>query len=211
MKVVCLGDSLTFGYELAHEDKWVTLAAEASGHQLLNRGVNGDTTGGMLARLQRDVLDHNPQLLLVTGGGNDLMAGDDSAGARANLSAIVQQARSRGLRALIATLPPLALERLRPDWAGLTDFPRLELRLSEYVQWQRLFARTFGFTLVDFRSLFDKGDGAPPDPALYLDGLHLGPEGNRLMAGEVVRVLKMIEQENGARPQGTSARQTAST
>ena len=195
MKMVCLGDSLTFGYELAPEDKWVSLAAAASGHQLINRGVNGDTTGGMLARLQRDVLDLSPQMLLVTGGGNDIMVSAGSAGARANLTAIVQQARGRGIRSLIGTLPPMALERLRPDWAGITDFPRMQVMVAEYVEWQRLFARTFGFTLVDFRSLFEKEPGSAPDPELYLDGLHLGPEGNRLMAEELVRVLKKLEQQ----------------
>lgn len=54
MKIVCLGDSLTYGYGVPRKDGWVSLAAQATGHTLVNKGVSGDTTGGMLARFARD-------------------------------------------------------------------------------------------------------------------------------------------------------------
>ena len=43
MKIVCLGDSLTYGYGVPRKDGWVSLAARATGHTLVNRGVSGDT------------------------------------------------------------------------------------------------------------------------------------------------------------------------
>ena len=41
MKIVCLGDSLTYGYGVPQKDGWVSLAAQATGHTLVNRGVSG--------------------------------------------------------------------------------------------------------------------------------------------------------------------------
>lgn len=67
MKIVCLGDSLTYGYGVPRRDCWVSLAAEATGHTLVNRGINGDTTGGMLARFGRDVLSEQPDRVLLMG------------------------------------------------------------------------------------------------------------------------------------------------
>ena len=67
MKIVCLGDSLTYGYGVPRKDGWVSLAAQATGHTLVNRGVSGDTTGGMLARFARDVLAQRPRRVLLMG------------------------------------------------------------------------------------------------------------------------------------------------
>ena len=75
MKLVCLGDSLTYGYGVPRRDCWVSRVAECTGHTLVNRGINGDTSGGMLARFGRDVLDERPDRVLLLGGANDIIFG----------------------------------------------------------------------------------------------------------------------------------------
>ncbi|MBC3797527.1 hypothetical protein [Acetobacterium tundrae] len=47
MKIVCFGDSLTFGYNVAHKDKWHVLAEKKTGIRMQNSEINGDTTDGM--------------------------------------------------------------------------------------------------------------------------------------------------------------------
>jgi len=42
---------------------------------VINAGVPGDTTASALARLQTDVLDKNPSLVMVLLGGNDFLQG----------------------------------------------------------------------------------------------------------------------------------------
>ena len=56
MDLICLGDSLTFGLGVRRGRCWTALFAEESGWNVSNRGISGDTTSGMLARLHRDVL-----------------------------------------------------------------------------------------------------------------------------------------------------------
>ena len=51
-KILCIGDSLTYGYGVSRGQRWTTLAAEKSGWTLTNHGVCGDTTGGMLVRMR---------------------------------------------------------------------------------------------------------------------------------------------------------------
>ena len=110
MKIVCLGDSLTYGYGVPRRDCWVSLAAEATGHTLVNRGINGDTTGGMLARFGRDVLSEQPDRVLLMGGANDIIFGGSDAPARLNLTAMANQAVANRIRPMIGLPTPVYAE-----------------------------------------------------------------------------------------------------
>ena len=52
MELICIGDSLTYGYGVRRSECWTMLAAQESGWTVRNCGVSGDTTGGMLVRLR---------------------------------------------------------------------------------------------------------------------------------------------------------------
>jgi lysophospholipase L1-like esterase len=75
LRIAFLGDSITDGYtypqlvrdSLAKSRKIDVLA--------INAGVGGDTMPGMEARLQRDVLDHHPDLVTISAGANDAARG----------------------------------------------------------------------------------------------------------------------------------------
>jgi lysophospholipase L1-like esterase len=63
--VVFLGDSITQGWG---DD----LRGAFPGLKVANRGISGDTTRGMLIRLQHDVVDLNPTSVVMLMGTNDL-------------------------------------------------------------------------------------------------------------------------------------------
>ena len=98
----CLGDSLTFGYGVQPRERWLTLASGQSGWRLMNRGVCGDTTGGMLVRL-RELIggDRKAQAVMLMGGANDIFYSGSELGARANMGAMIQQLLTAG--ALVAS------------------------------------------------------------------------------------------------------------
>ena len=52
MKLICIGDSLTFGYGVRPSQRWTRLCAQETGWEIVNKGISGDTTGGMLVRLR---------------------------------------------------------------------------------------------------------------------------------------------------------------
>ena len=47
-KLICLGDSLTFGLRVPQSQTWPRLVQE-TGVEVIHLGICGDTTGGMLA------------------------------------------------------------------------------------------------------------------------------------------------------------------
>ena len=63
--VVFLGDSITQGWEN-------NLSRDFPGVKVANRGISGDTTRGMLIRLEGDVLALEPSAVVLLAGTNDL-------------------------------------------------------------------------------------------------------------------------------------------
>ena len=67
-----MGDSLTEGYGIPQHTRWSNLLANETGLPIINSGISGDTTAGMLARFKPMVLDHQPSHVIIMGGTNDI-------------------------------------------------------------------------------------------------------------------------------------------
>ena len=90
MIIACLGDSLTYGYGIPRPKVWTTLLARRTGIDVRNCGINGDTTGGMLARFHHHVVQAGADAVLIMGGFNDLALGTGLGTVKANIFALVQ-------------------------------------------------------------------------------------------------------------------------
>jgi len=129
MKILCLGDSITGQPNLAAYLKWSFIlecmcdAAKGDGVvRVLNRGIGGDTTEGALKRLQGDVLDEKPDVVVILLGGNDAGQKRTQAEVRVDLTSIVRQCKGIGAKVLLmqyAMIPNPA----KPDeaWSHLDD------------------------------------------------------------------------------------------
>lgn len=198
MDLICIGDSLTFGYGVRRAQRWTTLAEEETGWTLHNYGVCGDTTGGMLVRL-RELLRQLPgradeRRFLLMGGGNDIFFSGTSANARANMAAMAHQLFAAGEAPIIAVAPDLAGGEYPDNWSVLVNFRQAEQSMREYNSWLEHFCDAFGVRMLDFRRDFLNSAGTPRHE-LYLDGLHPNAEGHRVMAARVVRVIGVMERE----------------
>ena len=56
LDMVCLGDSIVYGYGVDYRNAWPYLASERLGLSIMNKGENGDTSAGMNARFMEDVV-----------------------------------------------------------------------------------------------------------------------------------------------------------
>ncbi|MBC8094838.1 MAG: DUF1080 domain-containing protein [Akkermansiaceae bacterium] len=80
--VVFLGDSITQGWG-------DTMGGNFTGVKVANRGIGGDTTRGVLIRLQEDVLSLHPRAVVLLIGTNDLEENADPEIITANLKLIL--------------------------------------------------------------------------------------------------------------------------
>lgn len=196
MELYCLGDSLTFGYGVSYPQRWIHLAAEESGWKLINMGISGDTAGGMLARLQTQLLPKLVQqrggYVLLMGGCNDIFYAGSAVPARAAMGGMVHQLLTAGAYPIIGSPLPLCVEDVPQEWSCVVDFPEAAKMIADYHRWCAAFCRAFSIPFIDFYDDF-LHDGTP-DRTLYLDGLHPTPDGHRRIARRVSQTLKKLEE-----------------
>ncbi len=182
MKILCLGDSLTFGTGVTRSNAWTTLVHKQSGCELVNRGIPGDTTGGMLARFGHEVERHRPNALVVMGGSNDIFSSGDDKAARANITALAHQTSARNIMPIVCAPPPLNPALIDASYRNLFDVDAAQASLREYALWLRRFTSFFSIPFVDFWSSFTAPAWRVQDEELYVDGLHPSRTGHILMA-----------------------------
>lgn len=195
MELICLGDSITYGYGVRSAQRWTTLVGQALAYPVTNLGVSGDTTGGMLARLNAEVipplrekpLGMRPTVLLM-GGVNDIFYSGVDTGARANMGAMVQQVLTAGGRCVMLSPLAVSFPTVTPEWQEVMR-PSNNAVLEAYHQWLALFCRTFRVPYIELYDLLRDESGVPR-PELYLDGLHPTAEGHRIMAGRIAAALE---------------------
>jgi lysophospholipase L1-like esterase len=102
--IICFGDSLTFGTGANKGMDYPSQLAKMIGRPVINKGIPGDTTASALRRLNRNVLSKNPDIVLITLGGNDLKNGVSRNNAFGNLKLIVRAIQKQGAKVIIGGL-----------------------------------------------------------------------------------------------------------
>ena len=197
-QLYCLGDSLTFGYGVSPRERWLNLTSRDCAWRLMNRGVCGDTTGGMLIRM-RELLRELPgnrdeRCFLLLGGCNDIFYSGRREGAQENMAAMVHQLFAAGEAPIVALGPGLGGINYPHSWLSLTDFAAAEGLVRDYEAWLEQFCDAFGVRMLDFRRDFLDAAGRPR-AELYLDGLHPNEKGHEVMAERVAKVIAVMERE----------------
>ncbi len=94
--VIAFGDSLTAGFGAPAGEDYPARLSGLIGESILNAGVSGDTTESAMARLDSDVLSHNPRIVVVGLGGNDFLRGVPIATTEQNLHTIIRRIQAGG-------------------------------------------------------------------------------------------------------------------
>ena len=168
MKIICFGDSNTYGYDprsflgdrYPAEDRWVDILAKKLGCDAVNAGMNGRA-------IPRYPVKFEPaELLLIMLGTNDLLQGNSPEQVRNRMEQFLEGIDYDKSKILIITPPPLKLGAWVPEQA-LVDASRA----------------------LNFHGLGVRCVG-PWDLSLTFDGVHLTEEGHALLAEYLYQVIK---------------------
>ena len=175
IQLVALGDSLTAGY-LLPQDRALpavlerVLKEKGRNVTIINAGVSGDTTADGLARLDWSIPDGVSGVILALGA-NDMLRGIAPAIPRANLVAIMDRLKARGIAVFLVGMRAPA--NYGADYAQNFD--------SIYPDLARIYsAPLYPFMLA--------GVAGHPD-LLLSDGLHPNAAGVEEMARQMVPML----------------------
>ncbi len=178
MKIVCLGDSLTYGYMLPRKKAWPNLLSEITTYRVVNKGVNGDTTAGMLSRFQTDVVAEKPSKLIIMGGTNDFSNGLDYIAAASNIKAMIMQCKYYIIKPMVLIpVPIISMEPMLLMKAGMVN-AQIEKLKDELLEFQSI----EGFELIDLKDEMIRTIQNENIADYYLDDLHLNFEGNKMVS-----------------------------
>ena len=184
MKIVCIGDSITYGYSLNRKDTWVYLCQKKTGFMILNKGISGDTVVGMLSRFERDVIKEKPDIMFIMGGSNDIFLSNSFVSIKSSLASIVQQSFSNSILPVIASPIPFYIETISNVYKNFIDFYDCINIFQNYRDWILEYSNLFNINVIDYFSIFREYfmNNNLDYKEYYLDGLHLSRKGNELFS-----------------------------
>jgi lysophospholipase L1-like esterase len=196
-RIVFLGDSITEagagegGYVALVKDTLVSQHPDL-GIEVIGAGISGNRVPDLEARLDRDVIQKKPTLVVIYIGINDVWhslngRGTSKADFEQGLRRIIQRIHEAGARVILCT-PSVIGEK--HDGSN-----SLDSMLEQYSQISRTVAAETHSRLLDLRRQFlgylkaNNRDNAEKN-VLSTDGVHLNSAGNRFVAERMVEVLE---------------------
>lgn len=187
-RVVFMGNSITEG--------WSNFLPEYfSGKSYINRGISGQTTPQMLVRFRADVIDLQPQAVVILAGTNDIAGNTGPATVKMiadNIISMAELARVNNVRVIISSVLPVYDY---PWKSGLQPVVKIS-RLNEII---KNYASKHGHTYLDYyTAMADDQKGLKKD--YTYDGVHPNKAGYRIMATLAEEAIaKTLDQPGGKR------------
>jgi lysophospholipase L1-like esterase len=160
-RIVFMGDSITEGWHFDAPN------GSFAGKPYVNRGISGQTSPQMLVRFRQDVVDLQPQVVVLLAGTNDV-AGNTGPmtleQTEDNIRSMAEIATANHIRVVLCSILP-AFDF--PWRQGLQPAPKI-IALNA---WIKSLAAEKGYVYVDYHSAMkDERDGLPA--SLSKDGVH---------------------------------------
>ncbi len=207
-RILAFGDSLTFGTAVAPAAAYPAVLERLLGSRyftqritVTNEGLPGELATDALPRFEAALRRHNPHVVLIMEGTNDLDP-DRSDAALDAVRRMVMVARDQQRDPIIATIPPLGSR-----WQGAE-------RVEPYNERIRRIAASEDIPLVDVHGIIrdgrctdgplDRREGSPP--CLLADGVHPTPQGYALVARGFFDQLVALYERRGPDGQARLAR-----
>ncbi|MDO4834642.1 MAG: GDSL-type esterase/lipase family protein [Bacillota bacterium] len=205
-KAVIIGNSIVAGYPWSKGKSFPGIVRRALkgelaeipqpafakniGFDVINKGVNGDTTGGILNRFSEDVLKQKPDMVFFMTGTNDFIYREATPDeAFSNLELMAGMLDSAAATAVYITPIPVDTGKAEYMWmAGMgISYAAVNRDIEELARLMRESGRPcvdLTRTFSDFIEVLGDADLA------YLDGIHPTPGGQMFIAKQIVDFLE---------------------
>lgn len=188
MRILCFGDSNTYGYDprafsggrYPAESRWVNLLAQKTGHAVVNAGQNGrEIPRGAeeFFAFESLLTRHAPiDLLLVLLGYNDLLQGNSVAAVAARMGHFLSHIPLPKERVCLIAPPPMR----RGEWVAEEGLPAASVQLAAAYA---ALADRMGVSCIH------TGDW---DIAMAFDGVHFSEAGSKAFGEKLCAALEKV-------------------
>jgi len=169
-RVVFMGNSITIG--------WLNTMPEFfEGRPYIDRGISGQTTPQMLLRFRQDVIELQPEVVVILAGTNDI-AGNTGPETQDmildNIKSMTELARANGIAVVLSSVLPAFDYPWRPGMHPNEKIPALNAAIKAYAIANDLVYLDY------FPALANDKNGMDAD--LAKDGVHPTKKGYEIMA-----------------------------
>ena len=158
----------------------------------VDKGISAENTSQMLARYQRDVLDLDPQCVVIMGGTNDLAQGVTKDGILQNISRMAEMAEAEHMFVILCSVTPC-----NATYSNLVNPKTKGAHIIALNKMIKDYADSKGFTYCDYHPALvategaDAGLGLKPEYWLY-DTLHPNPDAYTVMEGIIKPIIENL-------------------
>ncbi len=177
-RVVFMGNSITEGWIRTHPDFFQV-------NPYVNRGISGQTTPQMLVRFHQDVVDLQPEAVVILAGTNDIAGNTGPSTLKMimdNLKAMAEIAEANDIEVFLCSVLPVKRYSWRPEVEATQQVVDLNKMIKEYCQQKKII-------YLDYFSAM-----ATPEnfmiPEYTTDEVHVTPKGYDLMEQMVQEAIK---------------------
>ena len=179
-RITFFGDSITEGWKTIHPDFFVDKA-------YINRGINGQTTSQMLLRFRPDVIELQPQIVLILAGTNDIAGNTGPTTLKTilgNLISMCELAKANHIKAVLCSILPSYDYPWRTNMNPADKIEALNAMILKY-------AKANNIAYVDYYSaMADERKGLKT--SYSEDGVHPNKEGYLLMEPIVEAIINNL-------------------
>lgn len=175
-----MGNSITDGWPAADPDFFTK-------NGYVGRGIGGQVSAQMLMRFRQDVINLQPQAVVILAGTNDLAHNDYAVTPEQtfdNVVSMVQLAQANGIQVILCSTLPAYQFGWRPELKPAEDIKAFNKKVKAY-------ADAHDILYVDYHSAMkDERDGLPEKYSK--DGVHPTLEGYKVMEKLVQEALQKV-------------------
>ncbi len=153
-------------------------------NNFVNCGKSGEVTAQMVARFQRDVIDRNPDCVIICGGTNDIAQNNGYVPNRLimkNIKTMTKMAEQHNIDVILCTILPAARYPWRPEIEPVKPIRNMNRRIAR-------FAKRRHRKFINFYTPLATKHGALQTP-LSKDGVHPNSECYTIMERIVLSTL----------------------
>ncbi len=180
VKIVMLGDSITF------RTNWRILLNR---NDVLNRGINGNTTGDMLKRLD-EIINMKPEYCFIMGGINDLSQGFAVEKIYENYISLIQKLIRNRIKPVIQSTLFVS--------SAIFEAVEINCQVEELNSRLKEFAENNQIDFIDVNGSLSGKTGLMAD--FTNDGIHLSPRGYRAWKEVLIPYLNKLNLQSGQFP-----------
>ena len=207
MKIVFTGDSITHAFRIEEELNPLYLYGmgfvrdvigelimeDPTGYEFVNTGICGNRSIDLYARLEKDVLSHNPDVISLLIGVNDVHARAEGRGVdiltyETTLRKIIEETQAKLPNAKIIRLEPYITKGFLTD-GNYEDY----LDVYNYAKVVKKLASEYGLIFVPLQDVINDYAQKYGAKKVVNDGIHPNILGAKLIAREWLKTFNKIK------------------